>query len=59
MVLLLVWLHDYEKIIDFKNQYNTTHTVGSKKLLELGFNKEFAFVSMIKHPLTMSIWKVL
>ncbi len=41
MVLLLVWLHDYEKIIDFKNQYNTTHTVGSKKLLELGFNKEF------------------
>ncbi len=41
MVLLLVWLHDYEKIIDFKNQYNTTHKVGSKKLLELGFDKEF------------------
>lgn len=41
MVLLLVWLHDYEKIIDFKNQYNTTHVVGKKKLLELGFNKKF------------------
>mgnify|MGYP001571344720 CR=1 FL=1 len=41
MVLLLVWLHDYEKIIDFKNQYNTTHSIGKKKLLELRFNKEF------------------
>ena len=41
IVLVLVWLHDYEKIIDFKNQYNSTHAVGKKKLLELGFNKEF------------------
>ncbi len=32
IVLLLVWLHDYRKI---------THTAGRKKLLEIGFNREF------------------
>ena len=40
-VELLVWLHDYGKIIDFDHQYEVTLTAGSQKLLELGFPAEF------------------
>jgi HD domain len=41
LVLVLVWLHDYGKTIDFANQYQTTLTAGREKLSELGFDKEF------------------
>jgi len=41
LVRLLVWLHDYGKIIDFDHQYEVTLTAGRKKLTELGFDKEF------------------
>jgi len=40
IVLLLVWLHDYGKIIDKKNEYRLTLSEGRKKLEELGFGKD-------------------
>ena len=41
LVVLMVWLHDYGKIIDFANEHSTTLTVGKDKLLELGLASEF------------------
>lgn len=41
LVLVMVWLHDYGKILDFANQYETTLSAGRAKLLEIGFAPEF------------------
>lgn len=40
LIELLVWLHDYGKIIDFDNQYTMTRQAGVPKLTELGFDPE-------------------
>lgn len=40
-VLTLVWLHDYEKIIDFDNQYNTELKATKELVRELGFDTAF------------------
>ncbi len=41
LVLLLVWLHDYGKILDFDNQYKVSLKKGKEKLSELGFPRQF------------------
>jgi len=41
LVLILVWLHDYGKILNFDNQYEETLSKGKAKLEELGFPKQF------------------
>lgn len=42
IVMVMVWLHDYGKILDFDNQYDRTLTAGYEKLLELEFEDTFA-----------------
>lgn len=41
LVRVMVWLHDYGKILDFDNQYAMTLTAGREKLLRLGFPEDF------------------
>lgn len=41
LVEVMVWLHDYGKILDYDNQYQKTLTAGHEKLLELGFTEDF------------------
>src|SRR3989338_1896675 len=41
LVLLMVWLHDYGKILDFNNRDKVTVIKGRKKLEELGFSPQF------------------
>jgi hypothetical protein len=40
-VLVLAWLHDYEKIIDFDNQYNTELQATIELMRQLGFEAKF------------------
>ena len=42
LVLVMVWLHDYGKIIDFDNQYERTMSDGIVALVTCGFDEEFA-----------------
>jgi len=62
LVSVLVWLHDYGKIIDFANQYDVTVTKGKDKLLELGFSPVFVdrvikIVAIIDKKLEVDISK--
>lgn len=41
LVMVLVWLHDCGKILNFNNQYKTTITEGRKMLSKIGFQKSF------------------
>jgi len=59
LVLLLVWLHDYGKIVDFKNQHKATTTEGKRKLLKIGFAAEYvekviAYVNIIDSKINIT-----
>jgi len=41
LVKVMVWLHDYGKILNFDDQYAETLTAGRQKLTELGFPADF------------------
>lgn len=41
LVQVMVWLHDYGKILDFKNQYAKTLTAGPRTLRRIGFEQAF------------------
>ena len=41
LVEVMVWLHDYGKILDYDNEYQMTQTAGRQKLTELGFEPDF------------------
>lgn len=41
IVSVLVWLHDYGKILNFDDSKNKTITAGKDKLLDLGFSLDF------------------
>lgn len=42
MVEVMVWLHDYGKILDFDHEYTATQEYGPKILAQLGFDPKFA-----------------
>lgn len=41
LVEVMVWLHDYGKILDFDNQYEMTTQAGAATLTDLGFTQDF------------------
>ncbi len=41
LVEVMVWLHDYGKILNFDDQYNETLSSGRVKLTEIGFAQDF------------------
>jgi len=60
LVLVLVWLHDYGKILDFDNSEETTLVAGKEKLLEIGFPEKFvdkalSFAEMIDKKMEMDL----
>lgn len=42
LVEVMAWLHDYGKIFDYDNQYETTLSKGLETLISLGFSDDFA-----------------
>lgn len=42
LVEVMVWLHDYGKILDFEHEYEATLSEGPKILRKLGFPDDFA-----------------
>src|SRR5487761_1856264 len=62
LVEVLVWLHDYGKILDFDNQYAVTLSAGQQKLTELGFpaafiEKAISYIEMVDKKLEVDLRK--
>lgn len=60
IVIVLAWLHDYGKILDFEHQYEVTLTAGRNKLTELGFAADFVdrvigYAAIIDQKLTRDL----
>lgn len=56
LVSMLVWFHDYGKMLDFDDQYEKTLTEGKNKLVELQFPNEL--VEKIIHYIDLADKKV-
>lgn len=41
VVIVMAWMHDYGKIVDFDNQYQATLVKGKELLAEIGFGDDF------------------
>ncbi|MFA5872102.1 MAG: hypothetical protein WC858_05300 [Parcubacteria group bacterium] len=62
VVLAMTWLHDYGKMVDFSNQYESTQVKGSELMGSLGFEKDFIsktimFIKMLDSKLAIDINK--
>lgn len=60
VVLVMVWMHDYGKILDFDNQYATTLSAGLEVLVRFGFEPAFAnrvveYVEMIDKKMVVDL----
>lgn len=60
LVEVMVWMHDYGKILDFDNQYQTTTSEGLKLLQDIGFDDELAnraieYISILDKKLELDI----
>ena len=60
IVLVMVWMHDYGKILDFDNQYSTTLSEGPEVLVRFGFELVFAnrvieYVEMIDKKMEVDL----
>lgn len=57
LVQVMVWFHDYGKIINFDKQHETTQTKGLKFLVDLGFEEQYA-IKVLEYIKMMDSYKV-
>lgn len=58
---IMVWLHDYGKILDFNNEYSKTLTAGREKLTELDFPPDIvdtavSYIEILDKKLTVDLY---
>ena len=60
LVEVMVWLHDYGKIVDHEHEYKATLTKGKQKLEELGFDQVFvdravSYIEMVDKKMELDL----